>query len=83
MEKITHTKAVELSQYMTIADISEAKELFEHFFKGKSKEEIDTYSLFVFAVGCVYNAGKINGIRIERAKRSKTNEKNSQSNYSM
>lgn len=71
IEKITPEEVVELSKYMRIDVLNEAYLIHRAFLlspwrKSKGMELEDE---FLFDIGVIYNAGRIQGIREERDRR--------------
>ncbi|MBP5580752.1 MAG: hypothetical protein J6X85_02995 [Ruminococcus sp.] len=68
-ELITPEEAAELShRFSTVGEVYRAREVFEEFMKLTTDEQ-DYNARFLWALASVYIAGRIQGIREERAKR--------------
>lgn len=66
---ITAEEAVKLSDQNTTNELCTAKDIYDLF--QQSKQEADLSWKFYNAIATVYNAGRVAGIRQERAKRNR------------
>lgn len=69
-EMITPLEAAELSsKYGTMDDINRADDIYKAYLKCKGNENISRWH-FLRAIAAIYTAGRIQGIREERARRN-------------
>lgn len=69
-ELMNNKEAVRLFEYATLGDLLRAKELYRSW-REINKNEQDLNYVFVSALGFIYNTGRLQGIKDERAKKNK------------
>lgn len=72
---ITVTEALELSKHIKLTETYIATELFSAFEKKHGSALLSRWNL-ACAVAFVYDAGRVQGIREERARRKRSNAQN-------
>ncbi|MDY2821029.1 MAG: hypothetical protein SOT37_01480 [Oscillospiraceae bacterium] len=72
---ITVAEALELSEHIKLSETCIAMELFDAFEKKHGSAEYSLWNL-ACSVTFVYDAGRVQGIREERAKRKRANAQN-------
>lgn len=70
---ITPDEAVELSTQVTVKDLNMAHDIYEKCMQKKGNEELQfgEHWAVYSAMAVIYNAGRVSGIRTERARRKK------------